>query len=304
MTAPSPLRHGAVVVGEDGGRPLEMRYLEQGDAGAEYTLLFLHGLFDHKGTWSRLMPLLDSHFRLVAPDLIGYGRSSKPALASLPPELRYTVDLQAGYLRRFVSQLGLDRIVLVGSSLGGGTALRLLCTEWPDGPEVRGLVLVAAAGYPQALPGYIQEMAGWLGTLLDNPVGRYLGFRLGLVQAAVRRTSRRVVFDPARMPPELVEESVAILRQPGTLRAYRLAARNLVPHDIQTFPERYRQIACPTLVVWGEEDCIVPPLFALRFEADIPRTKLHVFKECGHAPQLEYPEEMAVLLRDWARHNL
>lgn len=283
-----------------------MTYLEQGDPGAEYTFLLLHGLFDHKGTWGPMLPHLDWRFRVIAPDLVGFGRSSKPHLRSLPVSQRYTADMHARYLREFVGQLDLDNFVMVGNSLGGGIALRLICSEWhgPSGPAIRGLVLIDAAGYSQAMPGYIQEMAGWAGALIDNPLGHWIGFGLGIIPAAVRRTARHVFHDPSRMAPEVVDEAVDILRSRDTVRAYRLAARNLVPPDIHSFPEHYRDISCPTLIVWGQEDRIVPVLFALMFQADIPGAKLHVFQECGHAPHIEYAVETAILLRDWARHAL
>ena len=303
---PDSIRGGSVVVGHDAGEPVEMQYLEQGEPGADYTLLLLHGLFDHKGTWGPMLPHLDQRFRLIAPDLVGFGRSSKPRFQSTPVDERYTVDMHAGYLREFVAQLGLDHFVLVGNSLGGGVALRLLCTPWrgPTRPTVRGLVLIDAAGYAQSLPGYIQEMAGWAGALIANPLGHWLGLKLGLIQATVRRTARHVFHDPSRLAPEVVDEAIDLLRDRDTVRAYRLAARNLVPADIRTFPDNYRNIDCPTLIVWGQEDRIVPALFALRFEADIPGAKLHVFQDCGHAPHIEYAAETAILLRDWARHNL
>ena len=83
-----------------------------------------------------------------------------------------------------------------------------------------------------------------------------------------------------------------------------MTARNLVPSDINTFPQKYGTIRLPTLIVWGKEDRIIPALNALRLEADLPLAKLHVFDQCGHAPHLEYPEETAVVVRDWIRYNL
>lgn len=299
-------RQGTVVVGCDDGEPIEMPYLEQGNPEAEYTLLLLHGLFDHKGTWGPMRAHFDDRFRLIAPDTAGFGRSTKPHLGSAPPAERYTVDMYAGYVRRFVAELGLDNFVLVGNSLGGGIALRLTCSPWKAAPPptVRGLVLIDAAGYPQAIPGYIQEMAGFPGALIASRVGHWLGTRLGIIPSVVRRAAGHVFHDPSRMSAEVIEEAIDILRDRDTVRAYRLAARNLVPDDIATFPERYRDITCPTLIVWGQEDHIVPALFALRFDADIPGSKLHVFQECGHAPHIEYAAETAILIRDWLRHNL
>ena len=70
-------------------KDLEIAYLDNHNTTGSSTLLLLHGLFDHKGTWSCLFPHLSRHFRLLAPDLIGFGHSSKPLLKHLPDSYRY-----------------------------------------------------------------------------------------------------------------------------------------------------------------------------------------------------------------------
>lgn len=293
-------------VGSDGDRP-EMAYTDSGNRSAgrtDYCLLLLHGLLDHRGTWSLLLPHFDERFRCIAPDLIGSGRSSKPALADTPERQRYSLTMQAAYLREFVRRLGVEEIILVGHSLGGGLALTLACSEWPDGPRVRGLVLIAAAAYPQPMPGYLDELVGRPGRLLLIPAVQRLLFRTGVVQRLVRLTHRRMFHDPDKIPEGHDEAAIDILRSKGIFYALRESARNAVPEDVDSFPERYRQISCPTLVIWGKEDRVVPALNALRLEADIPGARLHVFDECGHLPHLEYPHESAAVIRDWARYQL
>ena len=303
--APAPPGSPSVVVGEDDGREIRMAYAEHGDPDASLHLLLLHGLFDHKGTWSCLAPhLAEAGHHLIAPDLIGFGRSSKPGFRSRPASRRYGVEAQVGFVRAFVESLGLDEVVLVGNSFGGGDFLRSLFTPWPGGPRVRGLVLESATGYPQALPPYIRLLADWPGRLLLNRPLLALGLATGLARAMVGATFRRVFHDRGKIPGELVDEAVDILREPDTLRAYQASARNLVPADIGSFTGRYRQIDVPTLVVWGAQDRIVPPLFGLLFEAEIPDAALHVLDGCGHAPHLEYPAETAGLIRDWIRRRI
>lgn len=293
------------LVGQDDGHPVHMAYDEAGDPAWPVHVLLLHGLFDHRGTWRAVTPhLTGAGFHVVAPDLIGFGDSSRPAFAATPPDERYGVDAQVGFLRALLRQLPVDEWILAGNSLGGGLALRSLCTPWPDGPRVRGLVLEDAAGYNQALPGYIRALADWPGRLLLNRGIFALALRAGLVRAIARATFREVFYDRRKIPQDLVDRAVDILRAPGALRAYREAARNLIPGDIATFPERYRDIRIPTLVLWGRDDRIVPALFGLLFEAEIPGARLHVFAECGHAPHLEYPVETGVAIRDWIRHKV
>lgn len=302
MNPPNPL-----TVGSDADRPVEMAYTDTGPERAgrpDYCLLLLHGLLDHRGTWSHLLPHFDDRFRCIAPDLIGCGHSSKPTLADSPERLRYSLAMQAAYLREFVRRLDVAEIILVGNSLGGGLALMLACSEWPDGPRVRGLVLIAAAAYPQPMPGYLDELVGRPGRILLIPAVQRLLFRLGVVQWLVRLTHRRMFYDPEKIPEGHVEAAIDILRSEGIFYAHREAARNAVPEDAVSFAERYRRISCPTLIIWGKEDRVVPALNALRLEADIPGARLHIFDECGHVPHLEYPEETTAVIRDWARHQL
>jgi len=301
------LTNNSITVGSDGDRPVEMAYTDSGNRsakGADYCLLLLHGLLGHRGTWSLLLPHFDERFRCIAPDLIGCGYSSKPTLADMPDRRRYSLEMQATYLREFVRRLGVEEIILVGHSLGGGLALMTACNEWPDGPRIRGLVLIAAAAYPQPMPGYIDELVGRPGRLLLLPAVQRLLFRAGIVQWVVRLTHRRMFYDAAKIPAGHDEAAIDILRSEGIFYAHRESARNAAPEDIESFPERYRQLSCPTLVIWGKDDRVVPALNALRLEGDIPGARLHVFDECGHVPHLEYPHESAAVIRDWARHQL
>jgi pimeloyl-ACP methyl ester carboxylesterase len=295
----------SAVVGEDDGRPIHMAYLEAGDPEAALHVLLLHGLFDHKSTWRGLAAqLAGAGYHVVAPDLIGFGYSSKPGFASRPPSQRYSVDAQVGFLRAFLQRLGLDDLVLLGNSIGGGIALRSLCTPWPEPPRVRGLVLEDAAGYAQTLPIHLRLLAEWPGRLLLIPVLRSALLKTGLDRALTRSVFRNVFYDRSRIPDDLVDQAVALLREPNILYSYRTAARNLIPDDMATFPERYRDIEAPTLIMWGREDRLVPPLFGLRFESEIPGARLHVFDECGHAPHLELPVETGAVVRDWLRRNV
>ncbi|MCY3737520.1 MAG: alpha/beta fold hydrolase [Gemmatimonadaceae bacterium] len=301
LSADSP----SVVVGADDGGEIRMAYSEHGDPGASLQVVLLHGLFDHKGTWSALAPrLAEAGYRVIAPDLVGFGRSSKPGFRSWPASRRYGAEAHVGFLRAFVESLGLDEVVLAGNSFGGGVFLRSLCTPWPGGPRVRGLVLESASGYPQARPPFVRLLSGLPGWLLPNRRVLGIGLATGLARVIVRSTLRRVFHDPSRIPEELVDQAIDILREPNTLYAYRAAARNLVPGDIARFTRAYRKIDVPTLVLWGAEDRIVPSRFATLFEAELPDATLHVFDECGHAPHLEYPAETARLIRDWMERRV
>ena len=312
MEAPAPSRSFAspsrVVVGRDEGLAVEMACTDNGNLSADCTLLMLHGLFDHKGTWELMQPFLGERFRTVALDLVGFGESSRPRFRSLPEHERYSLDRLTAYVAQFIRALELDRLVIVGNSLGGAIALRLACADPQERPraglDLKGLVLISAVGYPQPLPGLVPLLAGKPGALLLNPALHRLAVASGLVRLFVRSTYARIFQDPRRIPERLVDRGVGYFAMPGTPFSYRMTVRNLIPPDIDTFTDRYAGLPLPALIVWGQQDRIVPALNALRFEADLPAAKLHVFEDCGHAPQLEYPEETAAVIRDWIGRSI
>lgn len=293
----------AVVVADEDGEEVQMIYLDNHLSSAAPTLLLFHGLFDNKATWILLGRELREDCRLVAPDLVGFGYSSKPLLGHHPEAYRYSPAMQIDYLERFIGRLGLEELILVGNSLGGGLALQLYLTRKELVDRLRGLILIDAAAYPQQLPGYVRELGGWLGALLNTPLGRFVCFRLGLAELLVRRTFSRTFCDQRKIPAALVQEALAVMRTPNAFYAYRLAARNLVPPNHPVLVSRLREVTCPVLILWGWEDRIISPLNALRFQQDIPHARLHIFDQCGHAPHLEYPCEVANLIREWLQEH-
>jgi pimeloyl-ACP methyl ester carboxylesterase len=287
-----------VIVGDEDGRPLEMACWDNGRRGRT-TLLLLHGLFDHKGTWEALWPCLDDRYRLVAVDLIGFGHSSKPRLAGHPPSYPYSAAMHAEHLRGLIEALALDSLILVGHSLGGGIALYACCTRPEVAGRVRGLVLIAPAAYPQELPPYARWLAGWPGRLLQHRWAQRAALAGGLAERGVRLTVGRVFHDPRRVPPTLCQRAVDVLRTDGVFYAYRQAVLNIVPPDHAAVIERFGRIACPSLLVWGRQDRVVPAGFADRLVGQLPAARLHLAEPCGHAPHLECPDRVAHWIAEW-----
>lgn len=265
---------------------IDIAYRDSGGQSDKPVLLLLHGVFDQKGTWDQLVEQLPQ-YRAVAPDLVGHGQSSKPRLEHIPMAYRYSPDMQVEYLSLFIEKLQLESLVLVGSSLGGGIALRLYLDYPAVRAKTRALVLAAAAGYRQALPGHVYAMGHWLGRLLQSAPGGKLAQGLHLTHLAARRSIKRCFYDRKKIPGQLYDQALAALQDPNAFYAYRYSARNITPPDIAAFEQRFAEIACPTLIFWGREDRVINPLAALRFQAEIVDAELHLFDECGHAPHIE-----------------
>ena len=279
---------------------VEMAYIDNGCDEDHPPLVLLHGVFDNKATWFRLAARLPGR-RLIAPDLIGHGHSSKPTFVARPEHERYSPDMQVGYLAAFIAALDLDDVILVGNSLGGGLALRLYLDFPALAAKVRGLVLIDAAGYPHKLPLHVRTLGSYPGKLLSHAPIHALARTSGLLRLAAWRTFRRCFHDRGKIPPELATVARAALETPNAAYAYHYSARNLVPPDAATFHQRFGDITCPTLVLWGQQDRVLPVRSAQRFAAALPHSDLHIFPNCGHAPHLEYPDETAAYIEQWIK---
>lgn len=249
---------------------LRAHYLE---AGEGEPLVLLHGSAIDSSllSYGPSLPGLARHYRVIAPDWPGYGKSERPVHAlGIPDYVRF--------LERFVDALGLERIDLAGFSMGGGAALGF-ALEHPD--RVRRLVLIDAYG---------------LGDEVHVPLLPYLALkapRLGATLWGGLRLSKRllsvflkvfVFADRRKVSPALVREVYEQLKSPEVERAFMRWIRGEVGwRRLNTnYYARLGEVAAPTLLLHGARDLIVPVSRSRRAAARIPDARLHVVPRCGH----------------------
>lgn len=290
----------SVEVSDETGVAAQIICRTAGDPDAGLHLLAIHGLFDDAGTWSYLLPhLRRDDLYVVIVDLLGAGSSSKPGLNHLPSHQRYSLDLHVDCLQQVITTLKLRDVVLLGSSLGGGIALRLAIRTRQNQPPIRGLILEDAAGYATELPVLMQQFINWPGRLLRQAPARWLLQSTGLARWLVTRSIHRAFHDRARIPTDLLNRHLQVSKSAADLHAARETVRNMVPSDMDAMIESYGHIRIPALVLWGRQDRILSPLYAQRLADDLPLARLHIIEGCGHAPHLECPEEMARIVHEW-----
>jgi pimeloyl-ACP methyl ester carboxylesterase len=236
-----------------GVAPFEIHSLEFG-TGEEQVVL-LHGLSGSALWWRRNVPALAKRYRVVLPELVGFGRS--PAPRRLPP-VAETADLLDGWM----GELGLQRVHLVGHSMGGQIAIHLAARH-PS--RLDRLVLVDAAGIPRPLtPRNALRFAMEVGPL----------WRWG---------------DP-RFLPTVVRD--ALIAGPRTVVG---AIAHILRDDVRPLLAR---ITAPTLIVWGERDNLVPLLHGAELRQRIPHAQLAVLRGAGHNPMVDRAADFnRVLLR-------
>jgi pimeloyl-ACP methyl ester carboxylesterase len=258
---------------------LPLHVTELRDPGVTSTDVFLmvHGYAGSSYTWRHWSPKLAARGRVLLVDLKGFGEAPKP------DDGRYTTTDLADLIVELVRELDLTQLTLVGYSLGGGlcliSALRLL-----DQRERRldRMVLVAAPAYQQRLPPLVP--------LSNVPTFSSLTAKALGVRTIMRSVLRSIVFDRERVTEEQVEAYARALEEPEGLRAAMDVGRSIVPDNLDDLVRRYPEIDVPTLLLWGEQDPVIPLWVGERLADDLPRARLVVMPECGHVPPEEHPD--------------
>ncbi|MFB9685399.1 4,5:9,10-diseco-3-hydroxy-5,9,17-trioxoandrosta-1(10),2-diene-4-oate hydrolase [Amycolatopsis plumensis] len=264
---------------------LKLHYHEAGAEHAE-TVILLHGGGPGASAWSnfgRNLPEFAKHYRTIAVDQPGFGRSDKPT--EHPQYFRHSADAVAGLM----DTLGIERAHFVGNSLGGGAAVRFALNH---GKRAGRLVLMGPGGLSVNLfaPDPTEGVKN-LGRFAAKPSRERMEAFL-----------RIMVHDQALITDELIDERFAAANTPESLAAMRAMGMSFAQPD--TYEEgllwreahRLRQ---RVLLVWGREDRVNPLDGALVALKTIPRAQLHVFGGCGHWAQLEKFDEFNRLALDF-----
>ena len=247
-----------------------VHYVDLG-AGDAPPVVFIHGLGGSWQNWLENLPAVAQGRRVLALDLPGFAQSEMPRES-------ITITGFARTVEGLCSALDLGHVAVVGNSMGGYTAAELAIRE-PQ--RVERLVLVDSAGITLAEP----TRAGLVfGELIARGGGghperaRRLFRRPGYLHAAFGAIMRH----PTRLERDLLAEQLTGVGSPG----FAASMRALLRYD---FRDRLSEIACPTLVVQGTEDVLVPLGDAREFEKRIPRATSLVLEDTGHVPMLERP---------------
>jgi pimeloyl-ACP methyl ester carboxylesterase len=255
---------------------LRLHYLDEGSGPA---VVLLHGLGASTFAFRHNVPALTRRFRVVAVDLPGHGLSGRDA-----PDL--SLSAQARYVTGLLDQLGIERAVVVGHSMGGGVAQRIAIAQ-PG--RVAGLVLIAST-----TDRFFKRAAA------ASPLLRHLVpvFATAVLHNRFVRPlwSRAAVFDPAHLAPEVIAGYAAPGHVPGSVAAYQ----RLMGDRVRDADADLAAIDRPALIVWGDADRIVPIEHGRALAAALPQAGLVVVPRAGHWVQEEQPAEVNRLIADFA----
>lgn len=262
-------------------------YREEGDRSAE-PLLLIHGMAGSSRAWVPVIGPLAAKYRVIAPDLLGHGRSDKP-------RTDYSLGAFAVWIRDLLDELDIPAATLVGHSLGGGIALQVahqhreycrrlvLVNSGGLGTDISmPLRLLAAPGAELLLPVFASRPALFVGN--------------GVVSLLAARTE-----DGARVQESWRKYSA--LRDPLVRRAFMRTLRSVVDVRGQTvcaldrLPRLVGEL--PTLIVAGARDTVIPADHAQAAHAVLPGSRLEIIDDAGHHPQLDCPDMLAELIDEF-----
>ena len=241
-------------------------YLE-GGSGAP--LVLVHGFGADKDNFTRVARYLTPHYRVIVPDLVGFGESSHRA------DVDYHYAAQAERVRAFVQALGLTRIDLGGNSMGGGIAMSY-AAQHPQ--EVASLWLIDCAGIAEAPP---SELAKIIATTGTNPL---MITRESDFPAFVKFVMSDPPWIPGSVMDVLARERIA--NQDLEREVFQQIATDSVSGAV-------KGLATPTLIVWGDEDRALSAGTVPVLKALLPNAQAIVMPHVGHAPMIERPQQTA-----------
>ena len=257
-------------------------------AGQGPPIILLHGFGGCAYSWRFLAPALARDHRVLTIDLKGYGLSAKPE------DGKYAISDQADMVAEFIRTRDLRDLVIIGHSMGGAVTLMTYLQVREDQPaRVKSLVLIDSAGYPQKMP--------WFVWLARAPVLGSVGGTLVSPRFATAQVLRKCYYYKDRVTEEQIDTYAYYGSLPGAREAVVATAKQIEPDDVDGLIKQYKTIRVPVLIIWGEEDEVVPLSVGQNFKRDIPGSELVILPTCGHMPPEEEPGETTRLVKEFLK---
>lgn len=238
----------------------KFRYIEEGEGEP---VVLLHGLFGALSNFGGLLEYFRQHNKVVIPMLPLFDLNI----------LETSVGGLAKYVHKFIETLGYTNVHLMGNSLGGHVAL-VYVLKHPE--NIKSLTLTGSSG------------------LFENGMGETYPKRGDYEY--IRKKTELTFYDPAMATKELVDEVFEITSNRLKVIKIITLAKSAIRHNLG---DELKTIKIPTLLIWGNNDTITPPMVGEEFHKLIPNSELHFIDKCGHAPMMEVPDEFNRIMHDF-----
>lgn len=248
----------------------KIRYLESGNS--DNILVLIHGLGASAERWEYVIPHFQNNYRVIVPDLIGFGYSDKPLVD-------YTTEFFSEFLKKFLEKLEISKPVIIGSSLGGQ-----ITAEYAIGNNnsIQKLILVSPSGVMKhstpALDAYV------MAALYPD-------------QQMAKNAFEMMSGASKDIHPKIIENFVKRMQLPNAKMAFMSTLLGLKNSEILT--EKLSSITVPTMVIWGELDPVIPVKYADSIVSTIKDCRFYRMDGCGHTPYVENPEGFVKIVKEF-----
>ena len=249
------------------------------EGGAGDTIIMLHGFTGSKDNWLWFAKSFTPNYRVIIPDIPGFGDSSKPQ------DAKYNIMSQVERLNLFVKELKLTKFHIVGNSMGGDIAGNYAVT-YPD--MVKTLALFDSAGV-------VSPIKSERTLLLEK------GISAPLVVKNVNEYDKylEMGFNKPPQMPSIIKKYLA--QQAVKASSFNEKIYNELNTDLTALESKLNKITVPTLIVWGDSDKIIHVSSVPIFKKNIKNSQSAIIKECGHLPMMEKPQETASIYHDFLK---
>ncbi|WP_126245748.1 alpha/beta fold hydrolase [Chitinophaga rhizosphaerae] len=238
----------------------KFKFIEEGEGEP---VILLHGLFGALSNFSGTIEYFKQFNKVVIPMLPLFDLNI----------LETSVGGLAKYVHKFIEALDYNNFHLMGNSLGGHVAL-VYILKHPE--RVKSLILTGSSG------------------LFENGMGETYPKRGDYEY--IRNKTALTFYDPAMATKELVDEVFEITSNRLKVIKIITLAKSAIRHNLG---EELTTIKTPTLLIWGLNDTVTPPMVGEEFHKLIPNSELHFIDKCGHAPMMEVPDEFNRIMHDY-----
>lgn len=244
----------------------------------------IHGYGSSLKTWLDIKDKLATTVKLFLIDLKGFGLSSRPNAKN------YTPKDHALIAASFIKEQNLPGIILMGHSYGGSVLLEILLLLKKNFKNIAviKLILIDPAVYIEKLPFLLFRLKE---PFLKNLIIDFIPAKL-----IATISLRRMFVDKQRITKERINNYAYPLKIPGSKTSYKRTAIEMYPYIKDNIEPYIKNIKEKTLIIWGEKDPLIPLEHGYILNREISNSKLHIIKNCGHAPQEEKPGETSEII--------
>lgn len=248
----------------------KIRYLESGNS--KKSIVLLHGLGASAERWEFVIPEFSKYYKVIVPDLIGFGQSDKPLVD-------YTTEFFSNFVSNFFQKLGITKTNIIGSSLGGQITANFVSQHHEF---IDKMILVSPSGIMKhstpALDAYI------MAALYPD--------------IEIAKNAFQMMAGPHRpINIKIIENFVERMKLPNAKMAFMSTLLGLKNAEIIT--QSLQKISVPTLIIWGEDDPVIPIKYSEEFVSGIQDCRFYMMDNCGHTPYVDDPKKFSELVHDF-----